>query len=133
MEQNILLKEIWFKTSRSGGKGGQHVNKTESRVQLNFDINTSRGLTEKEKYMLSLKLKNKISSDGILQLVSQAGRSQLFNKEIITEKFIRLIKESLKPVKRRKKTKISKSAKEKRLKKKKIHSEKKTLRGKKFD
>lgn len=125
-----LQKELHFKTSRSGGKGGQHVNKTSSKVELLFDVQDSETLNEEQKTLILQKLKTRIDKDGILHIIVQKERSQYLNKKAALEKFQELLEKSLIPPKKRKKTKISKASKEKRLKLKKQKSEIKKLRGK---
>lgn len=123
-----ILKEIKFRTSRSGGKGGQNVNKVSSKVELVFDVVESESLTQEQKQKVITKLNTKITSDGILSVVEQGDRSQLKNKQQAIKKFIVLLEKCFIEPKKRVKTKVSKAAKEKRLQKKKKHSEKKKLR-----
>ncbi len=111
-----LLKEITFKTSRSGGKGGQNVNKVSSKVELNINIKSSALFTEEQKITLSDKLSNRINSEGVLQIVTEEDRSQLRNKEKSVEKLIILLKNALHKAKVRKPTKPGRSTIEKRLK-----------------
>ena len=113
--------ELVFKTSRSGGKGGQHVNKTESRVSLFFNVLESTILDEDEKAILITKLT--LSTDGVLQINSEATRSQLKNKENCIKKFYKTISDGLILRKKRKVSKPSKAAIRKRLKEKKKRSE----------
>jgi ribosome-associated protein len=122
--------EFVFSTSRSGGPGGQHVNKTETKVELRFNIPCSDLLSPEEKAKLFLKLSSKISQEGELIITSSQTRSQLTNKEICIEKFYTWIADALKPIKKRRPTRMSRKAKEKRLTNKKKLSDKKTQRKK---
>lgn len=124
-----FLSEFQFQTSRSSGPGGQNVNKVETKVQLNFDINASQKLSDSEKELLFAKLKNRITEEGILQVTVQEKRSQLQNKEIAIRKFGKLLSKAFERKKVRKATKPGKGAIEKRLKSKKINAEKKANRG----
>jgi ribosome-associated protein len=124
-----LENEFVFQTSRSSGPGGQNVNKVNSRVELRFDVPNSVLLADKQKEVLQKKLASKLTSEGILIVVSQVSRSQLENKELSVQKFYRLISVALKPVKKRKPTRPTKSSEEKRLQKKKVQGEKKAQRG----
>lgn len=123
-----ILKELTFKTSRSGGKGGQHVNKVSTKVELNFDLKSTSLFTEEEKVRLFLKLANRINSDGILQIITEEERSQIKNKERSIQKLLILLKNALFIPKIRKASKPKKSAIEKRLKSKQITSLKKISR-----
>ncbi len=128
--QAELEKEISFRMSRASGKGGQHVNKVSTRVELLFDVLNSESLTEEEKVLVIKNLAAIISQNGILQIASQSSRSQLRNKEDAKEKFFEKLEKALTIEKPRKKTKKPKSLNEKRLKEKKIQGEKKALRQK---
>lgn len=111
-----LLREITFKTSRSGGKGGQNVNKVSSKVELTLNIRNSLLFTDEQKQTISEKLSNRINAEGILQIITEEDRSQLRNKERSLEKLLFLLKNALHKVKVRKPTKPGKSVVEKRLK-----------------
>lgn len=129
MNQNIINSELTFLTSRSSGKGGQHVNKTESKVDLVFDLENSEGLSDDEKDWLRTKLATKLK-DGKIHIVVQTDRSQIKNKAEAVSKFFDLLQKSLVKPKKRKPTKISKAVKEKRLNAKKIRKEVKVNRKK---
>lgn len=128
MKTDLLLNELTFKAMRSSGPGGQHVNKTASKVEVSLDVNNSAALSTSEKDRILKKLTNRVSSEGILSLHSSESRSQHRNKAIVIEKLIELLKQALKPVKKRKKTKTPKKAIEKRLKAKKNNALKKANR-----
>ena len=120
--------DLQFITSRSGGAGGQNVNKVETKVQLKFDIPNSIHLSEEEKVILLEKLRTKTDQDGVLQLQSQEKRSQIQNKELVVRKFEDLLRKAFFKKRIRKATKPKKSAVEKRLKAKKNQAEKKANR-----
>ena len=124
----IPISEISFRSSRSGGPGGQNVNKVESRVELIYDVKNSPSLTEEQQEKIANSLKNKIDARGILHLTSQRSRSQWENKEIVLKEFSKLLRIAVKTAKKRIRTHPSNAAKEKRLKEKKIISHKKRVR-----
>jgi len=128
MDVEILLTELNFKGIRSSGPGGQHVNKTASKVEVAFDLESSRALSDIEKDRLRDKLSSKLSADGTLTLQCGETRSQHRNKAIVIERLVSLLQENLKVAKKRKKTKPSKNAIERRLKSKKERAFKKSNR-----
>jgi ribosome-associated protein len=130
---NDIVSEFIFQTSRSGGKGGQHVNTTESKVEFAFHIASSKFLTEEQKYLISQKLKNKIDSDGFLHLYESTDRSQHANKDKLIKKTLKLLSTAIVRPKKRVATKVSKAAKKKRVDAKKHKSKIKSTRNKKID
>lgn len=127
---DALISEAQWKAVKSSGPGGQHVNKTASKVVVQVDIPNSSALNEEEKALLSGKLSSRLTNDGVLILESSASRSQHKNKELAVERLKELIISALKKSKPRKRTKPSKASKHKRLREKKIRSEKKENRQK---
>lgn len=128
MQTDVVIKEFQYKAVRSSGPGGQHVNKTATKVEISLDIISSEAFTDLEKERLQQKLSNRISSEGILILQCGETRSQHRNKAIVLERMLELLKQSLTLAKPRKKTKPSKSAIQKRLKSKKEQALKKKNR-----
>ena len=114
--------EFVFQASRSGGPGGQNVNKVSSKVELRFNIAESALLNEDEKAILAVKLVNKLNKLGELVLVSQTDRSQLKNKEKVIDKFYLLMEKALTPRKKRLRTKPTKASVEKRLESKRVQA-----------
>lgn len=130
LKERPFLSELNFKTSRSSGKGGQHVNKTESRVSLFFDVEASQLLSEDEKQLIFSKMEARLNEGKIIQIDVEESRSQQRNKEIAIQRFLELLSEKLKRKKKRKVSKPTKAAIKKRLKSKKKRSEKKQNRRK---
>lgn len=130
--ESDLAREVEFKASRSGGKGGQHVNKVSSRVELKFHIPGSALLTDQEKGRLMLTLAHRLNADQTLRVVSDEDRSQLRNKELALHKLYNILIKGLHQEKSRKPTKPKKSAVEKRLKEKQLQGQKKIARRRDF-
>jgi ribosome-associated protein len=130
MEIQTILSEIKYKAVRSSGAGGQNVNKVSSKVVLTFDLSNSQALSEEEKLLLETNLQNRLTADLVMILNCDEDRSQLKNKEIVTKRFLDIIKKGLHVQKERKPTKIPKSVIRKRIKDKKNVSEVKKNRRK---
>ena len=130
MNKEKIRKELKFKAIRSSGAGGQHVNKVSSKVELSYAIQSSKGLSTAEKERLSLKLRSRLTREGMLVLQCDEARSQHKNKELVIKRFFVVLKKSLEVPKKRKPTKPSKSSIEKRLKSKKRDANKKVNRKK---
>ena len=129
MEIEKIISELNYKAVRSSGAGGQNVNKVSSKVVLSFDLKNSKALSDEEKLLLETNLASRLTTDLVLILICDEDRSQLKNKEIVTKRFLALVKNGLLVPKERKATKIPKSVIRKRIKDKKTISEiKKTRR-----
>lgn len=133
INRDILQKEVFYKTSRSGGKGGQNVNKVSTKVELLFSVNDSALFNEDEKLLLNEKLQSRFNKDGLIQVICDEDRSQYMNKQKALERLVGLLAISLHKPKVRKKKGISKAYNTKRLEIKKINSAKKESRRIKFD
>ncbi len=125
-----FMPELVFSASRSSGPGGQNVNKVSTKMELRFHVIGSALLSAEEKEMIMEKLGSRINKEGELLLVAQSGRTQLTNKAIVIEKFYALLTRALTLRKKRKPTRPSKAAREKRLEDKRILSQKKEQRTK---
>ncbi|MFP2997512.1 alternative ribosome rescue aminoacyl-tRNA hydrolase ArfB [Spongiivirga sp. MCCC 1A20706] len=128
--QYKLLTELEYKAVRSSGAGGQHVNKTSTKVVLSWNLNKSAVFSYEQKELLKKRLINRLNSRGNLQLNCSESRSQIHNKQTVTSRFFQLIEEALVAEKVRKATKPSRAVKQKRLDTKKRQSTKKTNRRK---
>jgi ribosome-associated protein len=126
-----LQRNVYYKTSRSGGKGGQNVNKVSSKVELLFSISDSELFTDEEKQLMLGKLQSRLNKDGLLQIVCDEERSQYLNKEIALEKLAEILTKALIQPKKRKKSKPSKASVAARLDNKRKASLKKISRSRK--
>jgi ribosome-associated protein len=125
----IARSELDFRYSRSSGPGGQHAQKSSTRVELLFDVANSPSLDTDQRARVMKRLAGYIDAEGVLHLASQSERSQYRNREEVVERFQDLMRQALKRRKRRKPTRPTASSKERRLKRKKRRSEKKKRRG----
>ena len=120
--------ELTFATARSGGPGGQNVNKVETRVDLRFDVSGSPSLTEHQRGLIQRRLATRISKAGVLRVISQKHRTQGKNREAAIERFVELLQAALIEPKKRTATRPSRAAKARRLDSKRQRSVKKRLR-----
>jgi ribosome-associated protein len=130
LNSKAIIQELQFKAVRCSGAGGQHVNKVASKIELFFDVTNSSAISDDEKTLILKNLKSKLTKDNVLILSCDESRSQHKNKELVIEKFLTLIVNSLKIPKKRKATKPTKSSIDKRIEKKKNLALKKALRKK---
>jgi ribosome-associated protein len=134
IDENLAIpdEEVSYTTSRSGGPGGQNVNKLETRVTLRFDLAGSPSLGEEQKARLRERLATRITRDGVLQVTSQKHRTQAANREAAMERFAELLRENLREEPPRKKTRPSRAAKARRLDAKRRQSQRKRERSTPF-
>ena len=130
MHVQTILNECQFKAVRSSGSGGQHVNKVSSKVELQFNVVKSEGLSEREKTRIQQKLASKLTQEHVLILQAGDTRSQHRNKQLVISRFLTLVKEALKVPKKRKATKPTRASITKRLETKQKNAVKKQLRQK---
>ena len=129
-----ILKDLNFKATRSSGAGGQHVNKTSSKIELTFDLENSNSLSDTEKALLKTKLSSKLTKENVLILFCEETRSQHRNKAIVIKRFLELLKTNLARPKKRRPTKPSRGSITRKAENKIRVSVKKALRKKpKFD
>ena len=128
MNKELIKTELHYKAVRSSGAGGQNVNKVATKIQIQFSVENSNGLTADEKITLTEKLSNRITKDGFIMVECDETRSQLKNKELCIQRLFLLLENGLKKDKKRIATKIPKAVIKKRLNDKKLNSEKKENR-----
>jgi ribosome-associated protein len=130
MDIEILKKELTYRTSRSGGSGGQNVNKVETKVETSLDITASAAFSDDEKILIFNRLENRLTKAGVFSAVNQTERSQLANKILAEKKLIRHIEKALIPEAKRLPTGTRRSVLEAREAMRRRDSEKKTMRKK---
>jgi len=121
----VRVSELKFVFSRSGGPGGQHVNKVSSKVELLFDVAKSRSLNQRQIERLRVRLGSRIGADGILRLSEQSSRSQWRNRQKAIERFQQLLRTALREQRKRIQTGPTPAAREERLRTKQLHARKK--------
>lgn len=125
----VPLAELRYRATRSGGPGGQHVNTSSTKVELEFDVGASAALSDAQRARIRERLANRIDGDGVLRLASSTSRSQHQNREDVTARLATLLADALKEQKRRRRTKVPRAAKEARLREKKQRARTKKDRG----
>ncbi|HVR44830.1 MAG TPA: alternative ribosome rescue aminoacyl-tRNA hydrolase ArfB [Thermoanaerobaculia bacterium] len=126
-------QELRYVASRSGGPGGQNVNKVNSRITLLFDVAASPTLDAAQKEKISARLRSRINRDGILQVSSQRHRDQGMNRAAALERFIELLRDAVTDAPPRRKTRTPRAAKRRRIEEKKKRGMLKALRGRKLE
>lgn len=135
VQEGVIIPEheLEISTSRSGGAGGQHVNKTESKITVRWNVKTSNAITDEQKARIIENLGSRLTENGDFILHSSESRSQQHNRMAALKRLEKEIKKALYVPKKRMKTRVSKAAKEARLQSKKIRSSVKKLRKVNFD
>lgn len=126
---SIPLAELNYRATRSGGPGGQHVNTSSTRVEIEFDVASSPSLTDAQRARIQERLATRIDGSGVLRLASSTSRSQHQNREDVTDRLARMLEDALREPRPRRKTKVPRAAKEQRLESKKRRAETKKHRG----
>jgi ribosome-associated protein len=127
-ELSIPESDLEFVASRSGGPGGQNVNKVSSRITLRFDLEKTTALNPEQRDRIRAKLSSRISKEGVLQVSSQRTRSQDLNREDTVARFAELLRDALREEKKRVKTKATRASREERLQKKRLRTRVKQAR-----
>jgi ribosome-associated protein len=127
-EISIPRSELTYRATRSGGPGGQHVNTSSTRIELLWDLERSRAVTDEQRERLRAKLAPRLDSDGMVRVVASDRRSQQQNRIAADDRLAALVRHALHVPKKRRKTKPPAAAKERRIKEKKLRSERKRER-----
>ena len=122
--------ELTFRASRSGGPGGQNVNKVSTRVTLRFDVARSPSLSDEQRARVVARLAGRVTKDGMLVLTSQEHRTQLANREAVLDRFVTLLREAVRPIAVRRRTRAPRAAKERLVESKRRRSRVKRQRAK---
>ena len=130
MNRELIERELELRTSRSSGAGGQHVNKTETRVELLFNVRDSEAFSEREKRHINHHLRKQLDGQGQLSVVDQSSRSQHTNRKRALDRLLELLERGTRPIPKKHKGKAFTANRKKRLEKKKRRSEVKAGRGK---
>jgi ribosome-associated protein len=125
--------ELSVRATRASGAGGQHVNKTSSRIELTWNIRQSQSLSEDQRALILAKLATRLTSGGDLRIVASTTRRQFQNREIAEERLVKILRDALTVRKKRKATRPTRASKEARLDEKRKHSTKKRERRKSID